>query len=523
MKLSTAFLVSALGFFAVSSTLRSHAVELHHLSTIKLGAFDEGAAEMIAYDAETKRLFAVNNEAGSVSVIDCSDPTNLKLVSTLDIGEHGKAPTCVETNGTLVAVTVVAEDKQAPGKVVFFDTSGEFVGVADTGALPDNVVFSPNGKLCVIANEGEPSDDYETDPEGSVTIVDVSSGEPGQVTQVGFGDLEVGQDVRIFGPGATPAQDLEPEFVAVSPDSATAWVVCQENNAVVTVDLATGKTTGIRGLGMKDHSREGNGFDASNKSEGVDIRPRPTFGLFQPDATLAHEIGGKTYLFTANEGDAREYIVEEDNGDETISYTDEERVEDMKLDPEAFPNAEALQKEDNLGRLKVTNATGDTDGDGDMDEIHSLGARSFSIWTTDWTMVYDSGSEFELITAEHLGKGFNSTNDEHPSFKDRSDDKGPEPEALAIGEIDGKTYAFIGLERSGGIMVYDVTRPAEAQYAGYTNRRNFEADVESEEAGDLGPEDIEFIPAADSPNGKNLVAVANEVSGTVSLFEAVVK
>lgn len=496
------------------------ALELKPIGFLRLGSFDEGAAEMAAYHSDSKKLFAVNNEKKSVSVVDLSDPAAPQLLTDLDISEYGKSPTCVDCSDALVAVSVANEDTQAPGKLVFFTIEGEAAGVVDTGALPDHVVFSPDGKWCLTANEGEPSDDYTIDPEGSVTIVDVSSGKPGTVTQVSLGDLEAeGDSVRIFGPGATLAQDLEPEFVAVSPDSKTAWVVCQENNAVITVDLESGKAISLKGLGTKDHSKEGNGFDASNKTDSVMIQPWPTRGMYQPDSVVAFELGGKAFIATANEGDGREYLVEAEDGEETIYFTDEERVADLTLDPEAFPNADELQKETQLGRLKVTNATGDTDGDGDIDVIHSFGARSFSLWDEDWNLIFDSGDDFERITAERLGDGFNSTNDEQPSFKDRSDDKGPEPEAVVTGVIDGKTYAFIGLERVGGVFVYDVSDPANAEFVTYANRRDFGAEIESDEAGDLGPEDLIFISAENSPTGKPLLVVASEVSGSIGVME----
>lgn len=485
------------------------ALELTQLSTLKLGAFDEGAAEMIDYDPATKKIFAINGENDTVAVIDISDPAAIKLEKELDISAYGKAPTCVSVKNGLVAVTIQAEDKQSPGQLVFFTTGGEFVSAMTTGALPDNTIFSPDGKYCIVANEGEPSDDYKNDPEGSVTIVEIKDGMPREAVVAGFSGIEPVDGVRVFGPNATLAQDMEPEFVAVSGDSKTAFVVCQENNALAIVDLPTCTVKAIKPLGTKDHSREGNGFDASNKTDSVEIKPWPVKGLYMPDAILSYDVGGKGYLITANEGDSRDYE----------SYSEEARVEDLKLDPEKFPNAADLQDKKNLGRLKITTTMGDTDGDGDYDELYSYGARSFAIWDEDGNLVYDSGDQFEQEIAKVIGQGFNSTNDEQPSFKDRSDDKGPEPEALALGVIGEKIYAFIGMERSGGIAVYDVSDPKAPVFASYFNNRNFEVPIDSEEAGDLGPEDLEFIPAADSPNGKNLLISGNEVSGTVTVME----
>lgn len=503
MKLFTLFL----SFSLVAAT--ASALELSHLSTVKLGAFDSGAAEMVDYDPVTKRLFSVNSENDSIVIIDLADPSAAKLEREFSVAEYGAEPTCVAIKGGLVAVTVRAEDKQAPGKVVFFTTGGEFVSVHETGALPDNVTFSPDGRFCVTTNEGEPSDDYKNDPEGSVTVITISGGKPVEASQLTFDGLVPAAGVRVFGPGATLAQDLEPEFVAISGDSKTAFVVCQENNAIAVIDLIEKKVISLKALGTKDHSVEGNGFDASDKAAAVMIRPWPVKGLYQPDAILSFEIDGKGYLITANEGDARDYE----------GFSEETRVADLKLDGTAFSNAADLQDDEQLGRLKTTTALGDSDGDGAHEEIYAFGARSFSIWDEGVNLVYDSGDGLERITAELLGENFNSTNDEQPSFKNRSDDKGPEPEALALGIIEGKTYAFVGLERVGGIVVFDITAPAAPVFVTYANPRDFAAPIESVEAGDLGPEDLEFIPAADSSNGKNLLISANEVSGTISVFE----
>ncbi len=500
---------SYLALIIFVGTLPAAALELPTLSTVKLGSFDSGAAEMLDYDKDTKRVFATNSENNTISIIDISKPEAATLLKEIKLSEYGSSLTCVATKDGLVGVSMLGDAKQSPGKVIFFTTDGEFISAHETGALPDNLTFSPDGKYCVIANEGEPSDDYKTDPEGSISIVEIADGKPTGITTATFAGVTIPEGVRIFGPGASAAQDLEPEYVAISGDSQTAFVVCQENNAIAVVDLASKTVTALHALGTKDHSVTGSGFDASDKSDRVEIKLHPVKGMYLPDAMLSFDIGGKGYLITANEGDAREYD----------GFSEETRVEDLKLDAAKFPNAVELQAKEALGRLKTTTAFGDTDGDGDHDEIYSYGARSFSIWTEDLKLVFDSGDQFETITAEKLGNDFNSSNDEQDGFKNRSDDKGPEPEALALGEIDGKLYAFIGLERAGGIMIYDISDPVAPVFSGYSNNRNFKAAIDSPEAGDLAPEDLEFIPASDSPNGKNLLVTANEVSGTVTVHE----
>ncbi|MEM9930055.1 MAG: choice-of-anchor I family protein, partial [Bacteroidota bacterium] len=307
-------------------------------------------------------------------------------------------------------------------------------------------------------------------------------------------------------------QDLEPEYVAVLGD--TAYVICQENNAFAVFDLVSRSFVDIIPFGFKDHACPANALDASNRDAGISLRNYNVLGMYQPDAVVPFEANGGKYLLTANEGDARDYD----------GFSEEVRVADLTLDPTAYPNAAAFQNDSLLGRLRVTDQLGDTDGDGDFDQLYSYGARSFSIFSTDGSLVWDSGSEFERILAEQLPDYFNSNNDDNDSFDSRSDDKGPEPEAIAIGNINARTYAFIGLERVGGIMVYDITDPTAPFFVTYTNNRDFSVPAQLEDdsanpaAGDLGVEDITFVSAADSPNGRPMLITANEVSGTVMLF-----
>ncbi|MEZ5299685.1 MAG: choice-of-anchor I family protein [Verrucomicrobiales bacterium] len=220
--------------------------------------------------------------------------------------------------------------------------------------------------------------------------------------------------------------------------------------------------------------------------------------MYMPDAIVAFEAMGETFIISANEGDSRDYD----------GFSEEARVEDLDLDPTAFPNAAELQSRAELGRLKTTTTLGDTDGDGDYDEIYAFGGRSFSIWDAKGNLVFDSGDQLERLVAEYLPANFNASNDSN-GFDGRSDDKGPEPEGLAIGQLDGRTYAFLGLERVGGVMIFDITYPYSPVFVDYFNNRDFSADPEDELelAGDLGPEGLKFIPASDSPNGKPLLAV----------------
>lgn len=310
--------------------------------------------------------------------------------------------------------------------------------------------------------------------------------------------------------------DAEPEYIAVSKDGKTAFVALQESNGLAVVDIANKKVTAVKSLGLKDYNKEGNGLDASDKDGKINIKKWPVYGAYMPDAIASVDIDGKTYILSANEGDGREYEYEKDGKDE-ISFTDETRVGKMKLDAKAFPNAAELQKDENLGRMKASSIDGDTDGDGDVDKIVGFGARSLTIWDTDVKVVADTGDLFEQKTAELSKDSFNS-NGTKESFDSRSDDKGPEPEGVTTGKIGNKTFAFVGLERVSGVVVMDISKPSAPAFVDYAHKIDRDAVAKEGKAGDIGPEGVLFIPAADSPNGKDLLVVSYEMSGSVTMF-----
>lgn len=504
----------------------NYQLKVTQLGSYHSGEFAAGASEIVAYDPITRRVFAVNASDVAVDVLDASRPTVLSKVAAIDATALGGGANSVAVHGGLLAVAVEASDKQSNGLVAFYRTTDyALLKTVPVGALPDMLTFSADGRYVVVANEGEPNDDYSNDPEGSVSVIDLSRGvrhaTVRHATFTEFNGQEAAlraQGIRIYGPNATAAQDFEPEYVAISGN--TAYVTLQENNAIAVVDLSAAKVKKLLPLGYKDHSIPGNGLDPSDKDNAIAIGNWPVKGMYMPDSIAAYQHGKRTYLVTANEGDTRDYD----------AFSEEARVSSLTLDATAFPNAAALKANAALGRLTVTKTLGDTDGDGDYDALYVPGARSFSIWTTDGQQVFDSGYDFESIIGNLQPAYFNSNHEEQPSKDSRSDNKGPEPEGLVLGEYFGRTYAFIGLERQSGIMVYDITDPRDVSFVDYVSNRNFAVPVcikdaagdcvaANPEAGDLGPEGLTFVPWYRSPTLRPLVVVGNEVSGSTTVYE----
>jgi 2',3'-cyclic-nucleotide 2'-phosphodiesterase (5'-nucleotidase family) len=369
----------------------------------------------------------------------------------------------------------------------------------------------------LVANEGE-----ALSANGSISIIDLSGGAAAAFVSntIGFSSLNGAEAVlRDRGvqviPGQPAAGDIEPEYITISADGTRAYVTLQEVNSVAVIDLTNptaDRPIAIQALGTVNFNVPGNAIDPSDQdgppvppsatgTASINIRNVPVQGLLQPDAIATFDVAGVTYFVTANEGDSR------------VNVTDLVRFNSngYVLDPTAFPNAAALKAAANLGRLNVSNNVGDTDGDGDIDVIHTIGGRGISIFRQNAdgtiTKVRETGGEFEAITAQLVPGSFNS-NQSVTGFDGRSDDKGPEPEGVTIGVIGGRTYAFVGLERVGGYMVYDVTDPANASFVSY----------KPQTAQDLGPETSAFVSAANSPTGQALLLSGQEISNSVTLY-----
>ncbi|XNZ01242.1 choice-of-anchor I family protein [Micrococcus luteus] len=521
-------------------------VELTLAGTYETGVFDESAAEIPAFDAATDRLFVVNAQKGAVDVLDVDGDAAPTYSTTLEMAgvqaadgsviETGSTVNSVAVHDGVMAVSVEAPVKTDLGWVAFYDTETlSPLGAVRVGALPDSVAFS--GDYAVVANEGEPADDFSVDPEGMISVITVPKNvqQFSRLTQdsvrtVDFRAYDEGAElpegVRVFGPDVqTPAdqpdagyvaRNLEPEYVAIDPTGRTAYVSVQEANAVVAVDLKSASLKDFWALQLTDWSTEGT-FDASNKDDAIDLRHWPVLGVPMPDGIDVYRHRGQDLVLTANEGDSREW------GD----YVDTERVKDLELCAAEYPNAEQLQENENLGRLNVLTDLGWDEQRECYSQLHALGGRGFSIYTADGERLFDSAGLVEQTIADLIAAGelpdhaFNANNDETPSFDSRSDDKGPEPESVVVGQVQGRTYAFLGLERIGGVMVFDITDPTAATFVDYVNERTWDAEGEDAEAGlgDMGAEGLQFVPASDSPSGTALLIVANEVSGSTTVYE----
>jgi 2',3'-cyclic-nucleotide 2'-phosphodiesterase / 3'-nucleotidase / 5'-nucleotidase len=503
MKKLLALVVSTCALVAAPA---AEAIELSPIG--RTTAQGETQAEIAAYHPKTKRVFATNAGANRLDIYDFRNPAAPGgPVKSVDLSPWGAGPNSVDvTDKGLVAVAVESDPITDPGKVVFFDVYGNPRGALPAGALPDMLTFADRDRYLLVANEGEADVTGTPDPEGSVTVIKLDSKRlwRSRVRTARLGGVPRFGDYRIACPGVPFAQDAEPEYIAEG-DDGTAVVTLQEINAVGLLDYERARFDYVRGLGFKDHGQTRNALDPSDRDDAIAIEPwENVFGMYQPDAVSAYTHRGDTWYVTANEGDARE----RDDCDE------ETDVSDLTLDPTVFPDAEELQENEKLGRLNVTENLGDKDGDGDYDRLFAFGARSMSILSEHGRLVYDTGSELERIAAALEPARFNFSNEDPGVFDDRSDAKGPEPEGVDIGEVSGRTYAFLSAERQGGLYAYELRGPS-ATFRDYLNTRPAVPGAE----GDLGPEGVLFVPRHDSPTRRAMLLVTNEISGTIAAID----
>ncbi|WP_418607928.1 choice-of-anchor I family protein [Pseudoalteromonas sp. US3C1013] len=525
----------------------------------------EGAAEIVAYQASKKWIYAINSSGDEavVNIIpaDTFDTaalvkdnegivtaTNLASAITLSLNENtpGDANSiAIDANNQLLAVAMAATNVGEAGQIAFYNIGGDtpvFIKNVTVGALPDMVTFSHDGAKVVVANEGEPNGDYSIDPEGTISIIDINNGTIADTAlSINFqaynnkqAELEV-QGLVFANPtgrtingnliNTTVAMDLEPEYVSISKDNKYAYVSIQENNALAIINLEDNSLE-LKGLGFKDWSNLQ--FDASDKDGGVNFKSYPgLYGMYQPDTIASFSWKGANFIVSANEGDAREYFfdasdeadciakggLDYDAKDGCLAYIDESRAEDLAL----AANFDYLNNDDNdIGRLKVTTVKGDKNNDGQYESLYAYGARSFTIWDSNGLVVFDSGDQIARVTASVHGNAFNNNEDENKGDT-RSDDKGAEPEALTLGKVGDRLFAFVGLERMGTIMVFDITNPYDVKFQDYFYNRGLEPSADI--SGDLAPEGMTFVPAAQSATNEALLIIGNEISGSIAVWE----
>ena len=477
------------------------ALAVDRLNSIQIGeANKDGAvAEIVAYNSDREEAYVVNGQDG---LLYCFDVTENGLVKTgskdmrglIEGFEYGDMTSvAVDTAGDRIAVALQANGYADTGRIAVLDYDFNLINAYEVGVQPDMTVFTGDGGLILSADEGEPREGYDggaQDPAGSVSIIDTETGE---VTVAGFEAFSseelIKQGViigKVDGKLNDAALDLEPEYIAVSEDGGKAYVSLQEANAVAVVDLENKEIAAVKSLGFKDLSLEENAADLIEDGD-YEAKTYPNAaGVYMPDALSLFEADGAVYLVTANEGDSREW------GD----YSNEKKQNLTASDGSVAEDVRVLDKE-----LTVV-------PDGEKEYL--FGGRSFSIYNADtMEQVYDSGNDFEAKTYDYLPDYFNCSNDDL-EIDSRSAKKGPEAESVTVGEINGRTYAFIGLERIGGVMIYDVTVPAAPEYVNYVNSRDFSTEL----GGDNSPEGLAFLTL----DGKPMLLAACEGSGTVAAY-----
>ncbi len=469
--------------------------------------------EVVVYDPVSKRAFLSSGVQRRFDMVSLANPAAPVTLGSVSMQPYGGI-TGLAVKPGLLAVASPDYIEQNPGRVIFFDTLGNYKGQVTVGSLPDMITFTPDGKYLLTANEGQPNGDFSNDPEGSVSIIDVQDTNYVQsdVTTLnftGFNALSaslIASGVRKGSPFGTLSQNLEPEYITVSSDNTKAWVTLQENNAIAQIDLVNKIVNSINPMGMKNHQTALNGFDASDNNGVVLMTNWPVKSYYMPDAIANFTIGNTPYLITANEGDEREYT----------ALNERTTVGAVNLDATRFPNSAMLKESHALGRLRITNQSGDLDGDGDYDELHMVGPRSFAIYNANtYAQTYESKNLIEsIVLADPTWGPFFNADSESNTRKNRSRSKGPEPEGVAVGKIGSRTFAFIALERVGGVMAFEVTNPASPVFSGYLNTR-----TTTGLGGDRGAEVIQFVGQDQSPNGKPMLLIANEISGTLAIYE----
>ncbi|WP_195852905.1 choice-of-anchor I family protein [Aerococcus sanguinicola] len=510
-------------------SLDNEAFKVEEVGRYESGApFDEGGTEIVVYNPSQETIYSINGHEKAIDIIDASQAGNMPLQRRIllkDLGLTASDLTSIalHPSGQIFAVAAPALEKTDPGNVAFFTADGNYINHVQVGALPDNLQFTHKGDLVLVTNEGEPNDDYTVNPAGGLSVIEIpadfSTISQDQVTTIELTEADMPEALRQLGPDASHfARNMEPEYLVIDKEDQYAYVSLQEVNAIAKFNIPERKFDLVKSLGYKDHSLEADYMDPSDRDDKHESRKVPVLALHQPDAIALFEVDGESYLILPNEGDSQDYS----------GYSEEVRVKDLAkaglidLDASYYQGytqeeldqavAQGLFDDGQLGRLRVTTAhpfkTGDT-----HNALVAFGGRSFSIVrASDLELIYDSGNDFERLIQAINPDLFNSEIEVEkgqrlPNPDSRSDNKGSEPETAVVGYLNGKPYAFIALERSGGIMVYDVSDPYQPNFVDYIYDPSFQ---------DVSPEGLYFIPADQSQDGHAHLLAAYEVSGTIA-------
>ena len=531
-----------------SSFVGAGEIELTKVAGYSTGEFnvDGGVMEIISYSQKTGYAYAVNGQSGVLAVIDLSKINENEVLEGIDIDIKGivekedpafiygdMTSVSVSSSGDKLALALQDERYDANGRVAIFDCREDgsvvYLFMVEAGVQPDMVLFVGDD-LVLSADEGEPRAGFGEgimDPAGSVTIVDVA-GRKSNI--VGFSSFDDDASLKALDKsgvlvmnGKLPSVDFEPEYIAYS--DGKAYVTLQEANAIAVLDVETGSFDGVYPLGFEDYGKYP--VDIDKKDDAYSPISYPgLYGIRMADGISAFTSNGSTYLVTANEGDAREWGDEEEG---TFYISEDER--DFS-DGDTSPLSIVSKVNGNLDGKVVFFKSGDFSGLDENSE-YIFGGRSFTIYKVTGNgleEVFTSGNDLEEISFEAYPEYYNASND-NSSLDDRSGKKGVEAESVATGVVDGRTYEFVALERIGGVVVYDVTDVENVSFVTYVNTRDFETVVPGSEVyedgeldkwvtgGDVAPEGLCFVSSQSSPNGKALLLVASEVSGTVAVFE----
>ena len=534
--LTTSALITA-GQFPVRANEAT--VKITEISSISLDG--EGSGEIATFHPGSKRIFATNGVKNAIDIFDISNVAAPKKVGSVSLAPYGNDVTSVAAGRDVVVAAVLVSEKfsatGAPttpnGKLVVFDTNGKVLSSPDIlGVLPDAVTFAPNGTTALVAIEAslvcakddpattaKEDTDYSkaSDPEGGVSIVDLSNPAAPVVKFAGFSQFNVAQmrakGIALSSVVNSVAKDFEPELITAV-DNTYAYVTIQEANAIGKLNIETASFESITrafesklSLTARDTSDRDSGAGPRNYANVV--------GASQPDAIAGFKIGSGHYFVTANEGDAREYTC----------LNDDLRGSSLKVDSRRFPTWSALSASAALGRAKVNPNIGDKDGDGDIDTIHLRGSNSMTMYRNGMVL-WDSGDLLDQIQISAFGvaniNGSHSLSSDKSTMnyvgQDRSDDKGSEPEGVAVGMVGDRRVAILGLERMTALVVFDITEPRSPVFQEWLQMLPAKA-TPAKDVKHFSPEGIVFVPADKSPSGKALFITSYELSGSLSIHQ----